>query len=427
MTPPDQASSGEWRRGWPVIAGSAVGMGAGITLFGQSSGFFVKPLAAAFGWSRGQISLTAAAWLLTSLAMPAMGVLIDRYSPRIFMMVGAGLFAAAYLALGAMPGKLWVFYLIFLILGLTAGPATAPLVFVRPLVDVFKRSRGLALSLGMSGGAILSIGVLPVLQQVIAGHGWRAGYLMMAPLALGFGVISFLMFGLGQRRKRADGVAATADSRAAEGVGLGAAMRDVRFWLLALAMIAANIAGGGFNSQLQPLLSDLKMPGVAAALLGSWYFATIVAGRLLTGVLLDRFWAPAVGCLALSGPAIGFLAFLHPHSIWIYGAGVALVGLAQGAEGDLLAYFTARYFGLKAFGAIFGVLGLCLGISLAIGEAAAGLSFDHFKSYEPVLKAGALLAMVGALSLLGSGLFGRKRKPLGAAAVDSAAFESIVL
>jgi MFS family permease len=397
----------EWRAGWPILLGAMLSMGTGISLFGNVNGFFVKPLAAEFGWSRGQISLASMAVLGTALAMPAVGMLVDRRGPRLFILLGAILFAGAYAALSAMPGEIWAYYAIVVFIGVAAGPATAPLVVTRPLVSAFSESRGLALALGMSGAVAVSTFVLPVLQYVIAHYGWRAGYAAMAPLTLALGLAAFFLL------RGASPVARAASDPAPEQAGhtFREALSDARFWLLAVSMICISMAGGAFSSQFQPLLSDLGVPGSTAALLGAWYAASVIVGRVGAGFLLDRLWPPAVGAVALSGPILGMPLFLaaDPSLVTLL-AGAALVGLSTGAEADMLAFFAARYFGLKWFGAIFGVLGLFFGLSVAIGGIAAGFAFDRAGDYRLVLILGAVLAAVSAVSLLASGV-AKGRRP----------------
>ncbi len=391
---------GEWRAGWPILLGAMLSMGAGISLFGNVNGFFVKPLAAEFGWSRGQISLASMAVLGTALAMPAVGMLVDRHGPRLFILLGAILFAGAYAALSAMPGEIWAYCAIILIIGLAAGPATSPLVVTRPLVSAFAESRGLALALGMSGAVAVSTVVLPALQYVIAHYGWRTGYAAMAPVTLALGLAAFVLL-------RGASPAPGSRNPAPEPTGhtLREALGDGRFWLLALSMICISMAGGAFSSQFQPLLSDLGVPGATAALLGAWYAASVIVGRLGAGLLLDRLWPPMVGAVALSGPIVGLPLFLSPDpSLAVLLVGAALVGLSTGAEADMLAFFAARYFGLKRFGAIFGVLGLFFGLSVAIGGIGAGFLFDAAGDYRLVLILGAVLAAVSAVTLLASGL-----------------------
>jgi MFS family permease len=391
-----------------------VGMGAGVGTFLTATSYFIKPLHAAFGWSRGEISLASFAILLTSLTMPVVGVLVDRYGPRAFILAGSLMFCAAHIALSMMNGQIWVYFAILLFIGVAAAPATAPLVFTQPLVAAFAKSRGLAIALAYSGGVIVSFVLQPTLQHTIATYGWRAGYQMLAPVALGLGVASFALLG---RRSKAQGSEPVVHSLSSqEGLSLGGAAREGRFWLLGLSMVCMSLASGAFGSQLQALLSDLGVPGPRAALLGVWYAASVSIGQLVNGSLLDRLWPPGVGFVALSVPVGGLLLFLGGSPpIWLLALALLLVGYAFGAEGGMLAFFTARYFGLKSFGAIFGVLGMALGVSVAIGGASAGFLFDLRHNYHLNLQLGSALAAISATCLLASGLLSSKGAATGSA------------
>jgi MFS family permease len=334
------------------------------------------------------------------------------------------LFALAYAALAVMPGTLWVYLAIVLFIGVGAGPATAPLVVTRPVVSAFHRSRGMALALGMSGAAMICTLLLPSLQSVISHYGWRAGYAFMAPVSVVLGAGAYLLLGAGARRVTPEHPVHLSDGLS--GHSVKEAMGDSRFWLLGLSMVCISMASGAFGAQLQPLLSDLKVPGQTAALLGAGYAASVVLGRLTAGFLLDRLWPPLVGAIALSGPAIGLPLFIAPHpSLGLLIAGVGLVGVSTGAEGDMLAFFTARYFGLKAFGAVFGVLGMLFALSVAAGGMGAGFMFDKAGSYAPTLTIGALLALASAISLLASGLVrGRGHRTQAPVILDLAVLET---
>jgi MFS family permease len=211
-----------------------------------------------------------------------------------------------------------------------------------------------------------------------------------------------------------------------EGVSLPQALRDPRFWLLGLSMVCMSLASGGFGSQLQALLSDLGVPGPQAALLGVWYAASVVIGRLVCGTLLDRIWPPLVGCVSLCAPAIGLLAFLGgAPPVWLLAGAILLVGYAFGAEGDMLAFFTARYFGLRSFGAIFGVLGMALGVAVAVGGVASGFLFDRNLNYRLNLELGSCLAAMSAVALLSSGLLRRAQPPTPSGTAEQAALVTL--
>jgi MFS family permease len=394
----------EWRHGWLTLLGSVVGMSGGLGIFGSTNSFFIKPLHEAFGWTRGEISLTSVSILVLSFLMPVVGRLVDRHGPHFFILVGGVTFTAVYVALAFMPGELWYYFAILAVVGLIAGPATAPLVFTRPIVAAFERSRGLALAIGMSGGVLTSIVLLPVLQHIIATSGWRSGYLFLAPIVFVFALSSYLMLRRAHRVSAKPASDAAAPEAAAGHTMLGA-LRDARFYLLAVAMMLSVMAATSFSSQQQALLSDIGVPGPIAALMGAGFAVCVVVGRLGCGVLLDRLWAPGVAAIALGAPALGLLAFLTPDPpLWLLISAGAFIGLSQGAEADMLAFFTARYFGLRSFGAIFGVLGLCFGVAAAIGGVSAGFLFDRTGDYHFGLKLAAAMAALAGAAILMSGL-----------------------
>ncbi|QKS01121.1 MFS transporter [Sphingomonas sp. CL5.1] len=395
------APRAEWRDGWRVLLASVLGMGSGISMFVGVIGFFMKPLQAEFGWGRGELALVAFAPLLTSMMLPLFGILVDRYGVARFVALGTMLFALSYVVLSAMPDALWIYLGLIAFIGLIAGPLSSPLVFTRPLIVSFERWRGTAVSIGMSGGYVLSVVVFPILAATIAAWGWRAGFLLLAPLTLVTGgVAAFLL--------RDDGRPATTGAmEAAEGATLHEAIRSRPFWLLLAAIILGTVSAGGIVGHLQPLLSDKGVGAAEVGLYASFFSASVIGGRLATGVLLDRLWPGLVGCASLILPVAGLLILAMPaSSAPVLIGSMALLGFGQGAEGNLIGYFTARLFGHRAFGVIYGVLGFGYGVAFSIGGVAFGYSFDLINSYSAALLVSGAMSVAGAFAMLGTGRHG---------------------
>ena len=103
-------------------------------------------------------------------------------------------------------------------------------------------------------------------------------------------------------------------------------------------------------------------------------------------------------CFA-SGAVIGILLLLSGQGAAAF-AGALLVGLGMGAEGDLIAYLTSRYFGLKAFGELYGYAFGMFVLAGACGALLMGVGFDKTGSYTvPLL--GFLAAIIVAITLFG--------------------------
>lgn len=177
-------------------------------------------------------------------------------------------------------------------------------------------------------------------------------------------------------------------------------------------MIGANLPIGFYFSSLQPMLSDKGVDGHTAALLGSWYAIAAVAGRLSVGRMLDRLWPPLVAVLTLGAPAMALVTFYLAggSQVLLLGFGVALYAVAMGAEVDVLCFLTLRYFGLRTFGLLSGLLGAIAAIFASIGGMASGFIYDRLGSYDPAMLGGAAMSFVAACAVLGSGLV-RQRFP----------------
>ena len=111
----------------------------------------------------------------------------------------------------------------------------------------------------------------------------------------------------------------------------------------------------------------------------------IVFGRILAGWFLDRFWGPYVAMCFFILPMIGIALFASGAGGFVPFVAALLSGLGIGAEIDMMAFFISRYFGLKAFGKIYGLMFAIFTAGTTIGPAISGLSFDRFHSYGPIL------------------------------------------
>jgi OFA family oxalate/formate antiporter-like MFS transporter len=129
---------------------------------------------------------------------------------------------------------------------------------------------------------------------------------------------------------------------------------------------------------------------------------SLAAGRLITGLLLDRFWAPFVTLPILSLPALACWLLAADHSMTMAVALFAafLLGFAGGAETDLIAYLAGRYFGMANYGQIYGVLYMAFGIAAAVAPTVYGWVRDTTGSYDPMLFTAAGMFVVGACLLL---------------------------
>jgi len=292
--------------------------------------------------------------------------------------------------------------LIFALTGLVGG-VQSPIPYAAVIAQWFDRQRGLALGIGTAGVG-LGVALMPqVASRLIDTVGWRLAYvgLAIAVLLIALPPVALFLreppgFSAYARRRRQPALT----TAIVPGVAAGEALRSRLFWGLAIAFFLDVIAINGTLTHIVPLLTDRGVPRqVATAALSGTGFA-LIFGRILSGWCRDRFWGPYVaitffvlpmaGIAILASGAGGFAPFL----------GAIACGLGIGAEIDLMAFFTSRYFGLRDYAKLYGIMFGIFALGVGIGPALSGVSFDRFQSYTPAFVVFEIMLAISCLIFL---------------------------
>lgn len=399
---------GELRQRVPVLVSGAAGVMLGVSaLPAYVLGVFAGPMTREFGWSlaayQGAIVAFSAGILLASAPV---GVLCDRYGARAVALWGLPLGALGVASLGLVQAPAWTFYVAMLLAALL-GSGTLPTIWTRMVTALFERSRGLALGIVLSGSSVFAAIGPTLAQRLIDGFGWRAAWALLALLPL---LVAWPLAIAGFRGEEAVAARPAATPRpsvtpAAAGDAC-AAFRDYRFWVLATGFTLVTLGVGGLNPNLVPMLGTKGFTPAGAASVMAAFGVAMGVGRLLTGWLIDRIWAPGVAAVVLALPAVSALLLLgeavSPSRALL---AVALLGFAQGAEYDFLAYLVARYFGLSHYGRIYGVILLPIVIATAAGAIAVARTRDLAGAFDPALPVIAMLFAIGGAILVTLGRY----------------------
>ncbi len=333
---------------WWVVAATVVALivGAGpINVF--SFGVFLKPITAELGIGRGTFSLALTAQsTIGAVACPVFGWMIDRWGVRRCMIPGTCCYTLGIAALALITADPFALtYLIFGIAGVTS-PVGGPIPYSTVISQWFDRRRGLALGIGMAGVG-LGVVLMPQLAALLIAHfGWRVTYVGMAAAVVLCAFVPVVLFvreppDFAARPERGQSRGAALNL---PGSGVGAALSSWLFWGLGIAFLLDVVAINGTLTHIVALLTDrgVALQAATAALSGTGI--ALIAGRILSGWFLDRFWGPYVAVGFFVMPMIG-LALLMSHA---GGAapflGAICCGLGIGAEIDLMAFFASRYF-----------------------------------------------------------------------------------
>ena len=335
---------GEFQAHWRALVGCTLAAAVGtIGLNAYSQGAFVPMLVTQVGYSREQLSLATLVLSATiALLAPIVGAILDRWGAIPIIAAGVVGEAAGFALLGLAPARFGWFIAGMVLLGIL-GVGTTPPSFSRVVAARFDRTRGLALGLMISGLGLVAISAPIIMTRVLALVGWRGGYLTLA-------VVVLVMGGAGLTLIRRDEPAQHRRAQAASGDW--SALKRPLFWYLILCFAAPALFGGGYLLHMITILRGKGFTPAHAAEVQALIGVAVVVGRFSSGFAMDRVFAPFVAAAAFALSAAG-TAMLFSSSGLVLSMGALAVGLTIGAELDILAYVTSRYFGLNSFGRLY--------------------------------------------------------------------------
>lgn len=375
-----------------ILLGCFLGVASGYSsTYFYSSGILLVPITHDLGITRGEATLGLFASSMTAAVMaPLLGRAVDRLGARLIGLISlVGLVVSFLVAAWLAAGLASLIATSMLIALLGAGSSSVS--FSRLVVDTFDRRRGLALAV-MQTGAGLGAFVIPfILSSALRDGDWRAAYRLLALVVLTCGV---LVAGL-IARPRADSPSDHGLVTPGSGSGGTAVWRTRPFLILAATFVLAATAIAAAVVHFVPMMIDGGVSAARASRLASLLGIALIAGRLVTGWLLDRL-VPEYVAAALFLTTSAGLAVLAVGGTTVAIGGALVVGLAIGSEVDLLSYLTARHFAREQYGTAYGgAFGVFL-FGSAIGPSAMGLLFDHFGNYRAGFLFAAILLVVSA-------------------------------
>lgn len=358
-----------------------------------SFGLFFKVFEAEFGWSRTLFSaISALAFFMMGTLAILGGRLSDRYGPRRVLAATGLAFGLGYALLSQVSAP-WQMFLVFGTL-IAAGLGTHDVVTLSTVARWFTARRGVMTAVVKVGTAIGQILVPPLVAALIAWLGWRSAVMSLgAAAAVLLLIAAFSMKAPPMPKVRPGGMPPAEIS----GASFTDAKRSRVLWTLCAIQFLFFPALVTVPLHLPAHAMDMGLtPGRAATLL-SIIGAASIAGRLAVGRLVDIIGGrnSYALCLAILIAALGGLAMVGtPAPLY---AIVAVYGFSHGALFVVVSPTVAEYFGMRAHGAIFGLVLFFGTLGASVGPILAGRLFDTTGSY--------FLAFVTLVSLAGLGLF----------------------
>ncbi|HEX7855691.1 MAG TPA: MFS transporter [Sphingobium sp.] len=399
------SESRETPRGWLVVLSAMIGVAVGLSPIPfYTIGMFAPELSRAFGWSfaamMGSIGVQSGVVMVSG---PLAGFAVDRWGARPVALVSLFLFALCFMSLSLSNGSLLLYYGQWAVMSVL-GAGTLSATWTRVVNGWFDRNRGLALGIASTGTGLTGLLVKPLTAWLISDYGWRTAFVVIGllPIVIGLPVVLSLF----RENRKAVPMADSAEATAEYGLTLRQALHSPRFWLLAAAFFLISFALTAPTPNMENILKSFKFELAEIGRVTASFGLAVIAGRIIGGWLLDRFWAPACAFAILLVPAAGCW-LLSGESLTHQGAFAAVIciGFGAGFEFDLLAYLISRYFGQRNYGVIYGTFYTVIAFGGGLGPVVYGYAFDTMGNYGAALLLGIGCVIVGGALLLALGRY----------------------
>ncbi|PZU09089.1 MAG: hypothetical protein DI605_09915 [Sphingomonas sp.] len=381
-----------------VLAGCSIAMICSVTTLTISFGVFLLPIGSSFGWGREVVSSAFAVTMFTeALSLFAVGQIVDRYDPRVTVIVGTVLFTGAIASLSLITPSKILLYSLFAALGMVAASQTQ-VPYAKIISAWFDHARGAAIGIMLLGSAIGTTIMPPIAQAVIAQWGWRAAFVVFGAILLAIALpaqLFLIRWPPQHQAARPDGAPRTI---AESGTSLATALRTPSLWTIALALfLIANVLTG-LMVHLFALLKDRGFPDSSSVLAVSIAGISMIAGRVLAGIAADRFRSDLVAALFFGLPEVAIALLWQPSGEAGAAIAAAVIGICSGGETAIAAVLVLKLFGQRAFGKIYAFVLFGFAVGCGTGPWLLAQTFDRNGSYAHGLM------ILAALALLACGL-----------------------
>jgi OFA family oxalate/formate antiporter-like MFS transporter len=339
--------------------------------FGYAWSVYLKPMAAAHGWSGADVSLSYTALMSTAAAMVVVSGWALRYvQPRTLLLAGGALFGAGIVALGSVQ-SLGAMYAAAFVAGVGLG-VVYPGATMANLIRHFPERGGFASGFLTAGAGLGGMLWAPVAVRLIDQYS--------VPWALRIMGVSFFVAIVVCSRLVATApaghAAQAADSQPAPlVVPAGAQQMDWRgmlrsplFYLLAGLFLMGTVSGMLVLGQGAPIVEDTVGASPQAAAAAVTYLALgMVVGKIGWGWLSDRIGRSAVLVLLFVVSVAALLLMIGTASYGPFVLGMAAVASCYGGFVSVMGPVTADAFGSRHLGVNFGIMFLSVAVAAYVG------------------------------------------------------------
>jgi MFS transporter, OFA family, oxalate/formate antiporter len=314
---------------------------------------FVNPLDAKYHWGRASIQVAFSIFvLLETWLVPVEGYLVDRFGPRLVVLVGGILCGIAWV-MNAYADTLAFLYLAAAIGGLGAGAVYGTC--VGNALKWFPDRRGLAAGLTAAGfGAGSALTIIPISTMIKSG-GYEQAFLYFG---IGQGIVVVVLSLLLAAPRRGEVPESKTVKQTRRQFRPMEVLKQPVFWVMYLMFVLVGAGGLMATAQLAPIAKDFKIAEIPVSLIGVTLPALTFAlaiDRIMNGItrpffgwVSDNIGRENTMLIAFGLEAVGIMALgVYGNDPVIF---VILSGLVFFAWGEIYSLFpstTADTFGTE--------------------------------------------------------------------------------
>ena len=382
-------------------------------------GLMLKPMSEDLDVSRSTLSLAVTMFMVVSaVAMPFVGRLVDRWSLRGTIAIGAGIAAAGLVLLGQVQNSWQVFIVYGLIYALgNSGTSIAPVVVM--VSQWFTERRGVATSMAVSGNAIGQLFIVAALASLLVAIGWRSSFTILAIANVAVLLpLTLLVVRPGPPAPEPESAPAAAPGSEPppQPLSLQQAISSRPFLLLVGIYSICGFQDFFVATHIVAFAQDKGVGDVLAGNLLAWMGVMGLLGVLVAGVMADALGAsrPTALCFVMRiGIFALILLFQGTPAILIFGL---LYGFTFLITAPLTVVFLGNIYGPHRLGTLTGTISMIHQITGGLGAFAGGWIYDLTGTYNIAFVLMLALSLAAtALTLVVREPLLRQRIPLGAA------------
>lgn len=374
--------------GWWIVLAGLLLITITVPFTSALVSLYMIPITEEFDIPRSAFTLTTTIIAVCGIILsPIVGKMVQKYNVKMILSIGIIGFSLSYMSYG-IAQSIFHLYISAAFLGVSfafCGNLTTQII----IVNWFKKSRGLAMSIAISGIGLGGFIMSPIIANLITNFGWRQAYIIMGLviLIIGLPIALFIMKKTpeeaGLKPYGADEVVDQSVNEKAEieiDITPAEAKKKPFFYIYLLGIFTLGLITTGSLQQINPYVSDMHGMAYAATIV-SLYSLLGIFGKLILGQLSDKLGVIKSGSIGYLAISVAFILLLFGQHKSILIIMTIFFALGNAVASVSIPLYASHIFGTNNSGVMMGISNSAFQVGMALGGVLTGAVYDVMGSY----------------------------------------------